>query len=46
MRYYCGNILLLPLALQPLVNLSLLQYCPPLFPILSATSPVPHAPVI
>ena len=35
MQYYCGNlILILPLALRSLVNLSLLRNCPPLSPIL------------
>jgi hypothetical protein len=36
-------LLLLLLALQFVVNLSLLQNCPPLFSILLLTSPVPHA---
>jgi hypothetical protein len=35
-------ILILLLAVQPLVNLSLFQNCPPLLLVLLLTSPVPH----
>jgi len=39
-------LILLLLAVQPLVNLSLFQNCPPLLSVLQITSPFPHARVL